>query len=47
MGAEAIANLIDRIDFDAEEIKLRETIDAAGTAGAACRPSAGRRPSSA
>src|SRR5688572_13045934 len=28
MGAEAIASLIDRIDFDDEEIKLREQIDA-------------------
>jgi DNA-directed RNA polymerase subunit beta' len=28
MGAEAITRLIDRIDFDAEEIKLREQIDA-------------------
>jgi DNA-directed RNA polymerase subunit beta' len=28
MGAEAIQHLIDRIDFDAEEIKLREMIDA-------------------
>src|SRR5437016_3862895 len=28
MGAEAIARLIDRIDLDAEEIKLREGIDA-------------------
>src|SRR5919107_290289 len=28
MGAEAIARLIDRIDFDSEEIKLREAIDA-------------------
>ncbi len=28
MGAEAISSLIDRIDFDAEEIKLRENIDA-------------------
>ena len=28
MGAEAIARLIDRIDFDSEEIKLREGIDA-------------------
>ena len=28
MGAEAIARLIDRIDFDVEEIKLREAIDA-------------------
>src|SRR5205807_9215931 len=28
MGAEAIARLIDRIDFDAEEVKLREGIDA-------------------
>ncbi len=27
MGAEAIANLIDRIDFDEEEIKLRDAID--------------------
>jgi DNA-directed RNA polymerase subunit beta' len=37
MGAEAIQRLIDRIDFDAEEIKLREMIDA----------SDGRRPLSA
>ncbi|MBW3650421.1 MAG: DNA-directed RNA polymerase subunit beta' [Actinobacteria bacterium] len=37
MGAEAIARLIDRIDFDSEEIKLREQIDA----------SDGRRPLSA
>ncbi len=37
MGAEAIARLIDRIDFDSEEIKLREAIDA----------SDGRRPLSA
>src|SRR3989442_1107866 len=37
MGAEAIARLIDRIDLDAEEIKLREGIDAAD----------GRRPLSA
>jgi len=29
MGAEAIARLINRIDFDSEEIKLREAIDAA------------------
>src|SRR6202051_1021916 len=28
MGAEAIARLIDRIDFDVEETKLREAIDA-------------------
>jgi len=28
MGAEAIARLIDRIDFDAEETRLREAIDA-------------------
>ncbi|MDP9389531.1 MAG: DNA-directed RNA polymerase subunit beta' [Actinomycetota bacterium] len=28
MGAEAIARLIARIDFDAEEVKLREAIDA-------------------
>src|SRR5207237_9799822 len=34
MGAEAIARLIDRIDFDEEEIKLREAID----------PTDGRRP---
>ncbi len=27
MGAEAIANLIDRIDFDEEEVKLRDAID--------------------
>jgi DNA-directed RNA polymerase subunit beta' len=37
MGAESIARLIDRIDFDAEEIKLREAID----------PVEGRRPLSA
>ena len=37
MGAEAIQRLIDRIDFDDEEIKLREMIDAAD----------GRRPLSA
>ena len=37
MGAEAIQRLIDRIDLDAEEIKLREMIDAAD----------GRRPLSA
>ncbi|MGH9267550.1 MAG: DNA-directed RNA polymerase subunit beta', partial [Acidimicrobiales bacterium] len=37
MGAEAIARLIDRIDLDVEEVKLREGIDATG----------GRRPLSA
>ncbi|HYA67795.1 MAG TPA: DNA-directed RNA polymerase subunit beta', partial [Acidimicrobiales bacterium] len=37
MGAESISRLIDRIDLDAEEIKLRESIDAAD----------GRRPLSA
>ena len=37
MGAEAIQRLIDRIDLDAEEVKLREMIDAAD----------GRRPLSA
>jgi len=37
MGAETISRLIDRIDLDAEEIKLREMIDAAD----------GRRPLSA
>src|SRR5919205_997379 len=37
MGAEAIAQLIDEIDFDEEEIKLRDAID----------PSDGRRPLSA
>ena len=37
MGAEAIARLIDRIDLDVEEVKLREAIDAAD----------GRRPLSA
>jgi DNA-directed RNA polymerase subunit beta' len=37
MGAEAIQQLIDRVDLDAEEIKLREMIDAAD----------GRRPLSA
>ncbi len=30
MGAETISRLIERIDLDAEEIKLREMIDAAG-----------------
>ncbi len=34
MGAEAIASLIDRIDFDEEEVKLREAIE----------PAAGGRP---
>jgi DNA-directed RNA polymerase subunit beta' len=29
MGAETIADLIDRIDFDAEEIKLRDMVEAA------------------
>src|SRR5262249_60009607 len=37
MGAEAIARLIERIDLDEEEIKLREAID----------PGEGRRPLSA
>jgi len=37
MGAEAIASLIERIDFDEEEIKLREAID----------PQQGQRPLSA
>src|SRR5205809_5202928 len=37
MGAEAIANLIDEIDFDEEEIKLRDAIE----------PTEGRRPLSA
>ena len=37
MGAEAIAQLIDRIDLDEEEVKLREAID----------PADGRRPLSA
>ncbi|HEX9969569.1 MAG TPA: DNA-directed RNA polymerase subunit beta', partial [Acidimicrobiales bacterium] len=37
MGAEAIARLIDRIDFDEEEVKLREAID----------PPEGKRPLSA
>jgi DNA-directed RNA polymerase subunit beta' len=37
MGAEAIANLIDEIDFDEEEIKLRAAIE----------PTDGRRPLSA
>ena len=46
MGAEAIAHLIDRIDFDDEEIKLREAIDAADGRRPARRPSASRRPSS-
>ena len=46
MGAEAIQRLIDRIDLDDEEIKLREMIDAAD-GRRPCRPSAARRSSSA
>ena len=46
MGAEAIAQLIGEIDFDSEEIKLREGIDAVRRPPARCRPSASRRPSS-
>jgi len=37
MGAEAIARLIDRLDLDEEELKLRENIE----------PTDGRRPLSA
>jgi len=38
MGAETISRLIDRIDLDAEEIKLREMIDAADGRPAALGP---------
>ncbi len=46
MGADAIKGLIDRIDLDEEEVKLREAIDPEEGASR-CRPSASRRPSSA
>ena len=45
MGAEAIKPLLDRIDFDEEEIKLRNAIDPPEGA-VRCRPSASRRRSS-
>ena len=45
MGADAIASLIDRIDFDEEEIKLRDAIDPTEGQRAA-RRSASRRRSS-
>ena len=38
MGADAIKLLIDRIDLDEEEIKLREAIDPAGGSQAAVGP---------
>ena len=47
MGADAIARLIDRIDLDEEEVKLRDADRPAGGPAARCRPSASRRPSSA
>ena len=47
MGADAIKQLIDRIDFDEEEVKLRERHRPGRGPQARCRPSASRRPSSA
>ena len=47
MGADAIKQLIDRIDLDEEEVKLRDAHRPARRASARCRPSASRRPSSA
>ena len=46
-GADAIKQLIDRIDFDEEEIKLREAIDPPSRAASRSARSAGRRRSSA
>ena len=46
MGADAIKALLDRIDLDEEEIKLRERDRPEGGRSAPCRPSASRRPSS-
>ena len=45
MGADAIARLVESLDFDDEEVKLRAQIDPA-RAFVPCRPSASRRPSS-
>ena len=45
MGADAIKSLIDRIDLDDEEVKLRDAIDPQ-EGQRPCRPSASRRPSS-
>ena len=45
-GADAIKQLIDRIDFDEEEVKLRGAIDPGSPGASRCRPSASRRPSS-
>ncbi len=47
MGAEAIKLLIDEIDLDAEEVKLRELIEPRDRPRSSCRCSASRRPSSA
>ena len=47
MGADAIARLIDRIDFDDEEVKLRAPRSTRPRARSRSRPSASRRPSSA
>ena len=47
MGADAIKQLIDRIDLDEEEVKLRDGHRPARRASSPCRPSASRRPSSA
>ena len=47
MGADAIKRLIDRIDFDEEEVKLRGAIDPQEGRKPLSRPSASRRPSSA
>ena len=45
MGADAIAQLIERLDFDEEEIKLRDAIDPP-EGQRPLSPSASRRPSS-
>ena len=48
MGAAALARLIDRIDFDDEEVKLRSMIDSAGGSEATeCPAQAEPAPSSA
>ena len=46
MGADAIKALIARIDFDEEEVKLREARSTPRTVASHCRCSASRRPSS-
>ena len=46
MGADALKQLINRIDLDEEEVKLKDQIDPTTGGRARCRPSASRRPSS-